>query len=44
MITLKLKTISIAKYQGLSLSAITLKVMPICVILMQYINTFYFPE
>jgi len=43
MITLKLKTIGSVKSQGLTLLVRTLKVMPICVILLHYINTFYFP-
>lgn len=40
MITLKLKTIGSVTSQGLSLLDRTLKVMPICVILMHYIMTF----
>jgi len=43
MITLKLKTIDIVKSQGLTLLVKTLKVMPICVILMHYINSFSIP-
>jgi hypothetical protein len=43
MTTLTLEIIDTVKSQDLLLLVINLKVMPICVILIQYINTFFIP-